>query len=75
MAQLVKYTFYLCSITPIIHIYRGLKPTHSTYQPLVDYCNKYSSFYTGQSVAIQQSLLNCDPLFRPTRGYKEQTYK
>ena len=43
-------------------INRGLKPAHSSHQPLVDYCNKYSNIYTGQPVATQRFLLYCDPL-------------
>ena len=42
-------------------INRGLKPAHSSDQPLVDYCNKYSNIYTGQPVATQRFLLYCDP--------------
>ena len=42
-------------------INRGLKPAHSTHQPLVDYYNKYSNVYTRQPVAMQRFLLYCDP--------------
>ena len=42
-------------------IYRGLKPTYSTHQPSVDYCNKYNYLYTGRPIAPQRFLLHCDP--------------
>jgi hypothetical protein len=42
-------------------INRGLKPAHSSHQPLVDYYNKYSNIYTGQPVTMQRFLLYCDP--------------
>jgi hypothetical protein len=50
----------------MIYIYRGLKPTHSTHQPEVDYCNKYSNFYSGQTVAMQRFLSYYDPFFQLT---------
>ena len=51
---------------PTMCINRGLKPTHSTHQPEVDYCNKYSNLYSRQPVTTQRFLSYCDPSFRPT---------
>ena len=53
-------------------INRGLKPAHSTHQPLVDYCNKYSNIYIGQPVATQRSLSYCDPF--SGQQYSSQSY-